>query len=241
MDIIILTVISFLTSGFTAVVGIGGGFLLLTVMVDFLPPMALIPVHAFIQVCSNASRAALDFSHVSWPIVKRHAIGVAIGGVLGSLSISIFPFDYLVIILGSFVLLMTWSPYDPRKSKPHGTMLIMGAGQTYLSFFLGATGPLSYPLLLRRALSRHEIVVTHAVTMISMHAVKLLGYGFQAAPITPYLGHMLAMSVAAILGSFVGKKFRHKVSENHFRHIAKGLLTILSLRMILKHFFPQIP
>ncbi len=241
MDLLILTVISFLTSGFTAVVGIGGGFILLTIMVDFLPPIALIPIHGFIQLSSNASRAALDPTHIKWDIVKRHAIGVVIGATIGALSISIFPFEYLPIVLGLFVLLMTWSPYDPRTRKSQGTMLWVGAGQTYLSFFVGATGPMSYPLLLRRALDRHEIVVTHAVTMVCMHLSKVIGYGTQNAALLDYWDFMVAMSIAAVLGSFAGKRFRHHVSENRFRWTAKVLLTVLSVRLILKFFIPEIP
>ncbi len=241
MDILLLALMALITSAFTAVVGIGGGFLLLVFMVDFFPPMLLIPVHGFIQLSSNASRAFFDLSHVKWEIVKRHAIGATLGGLLGSLSVSIFPFDYLPLVLGSFVLFMTWRPYDPRKSRPHGTMLWMGAGQTYLSFFVGATGPLSYPLLLRRALTRHEIVTTHASMMVVMHLIKVVGYGTQGPALLGYWDFMLSMSVGAILGSYIGKGFRGKVSEKAFSWIAKGLLTMVSLRMLLKFFLPQIP
>ena len=40
-----LVVLSFITSMLTAAVGIGGGLLMLTVMVSFLPPIIVLPVH----------------------------------------------------------------------------------------------------------------------------------------------------------------------------------------------------
>ena len=48
--------ISFLTSLITAAFGIGGGVVMIAVLASILPPAALIPVHAVVQVGSNAGR-----------------------------------------------------------------------------------------------------------------------------------------------------------------------------------------
>jgi len=54
-----LVALSFFTSMLTATIGIGGGLLILTVMVSFLPPFVVLPVHGVIQLGSNGGRMAL--------------------------------------------------------------------------------------------------------------------------------------------------------------------------------------
>ena len=54
-----LVALSFFASMLTAAIGIGGGLLMLTVMVSFLPPFVVLPVHGVIQLGSNGGRMAL--------------------------------------------------------------------------------------------------------------------------------------------------------------------------------------
>ena len=54
-----LVALSLFTSMLTAAIGIGGGLLMLTVMVSFLPPIVVLPVHGVIQLGSNSGRMAL--------------------------------------------------------------------------------------------------------------------------------------------------------------------------------------
>ena len=56
---IILIVVSYFTSALTAIVGVGGGIFLIGVMASFLSPAIVIPIHATVQLGSNAGRAAL--------------------------------------------------------------------------------------------------------------------------------------------------------------------------------------
>ena len=74
-----LVVLSFLTSMLTAAVGIGGGLLMLTVMVSFLPPIIVLPVHGVIQLGSNGGRMAVMRQHVDWRIWGFFAIVQSLG------------------------------------------------------------------------------------------------------------------------------------------------------------------
>ena len=77
-----LVALSFFTSMLTAAIGIGGGLLMLTVMVSFLPPIVVLPVHGVIQLGSNSSRMALMRRHVDWRIWGFFAIGSILGIIL---------------------------------------------------------------------------------------------------------------------------------------------------------------
>ena len=59
-----LVALSFFTSALTAAVGIGGGLIMLTVMVSFLPPIIVLPVHGVIQMGSNGGRMTVMRQYV---------------------------------------------------------------------------------------------------------------------------------------------------------------------------------
>ena len=53
-----LVPLALLTSTIAATLGMGGGVILIAVMPGFVPPAAIIPIHAVTQLASNLSRAA---------------------------------------------------------------------------------------------------------------------------------------------------------------------------------------
>lgn len=233
VELFIFAVAAVFTSAVTALVGLGGGIMLLAVLIIFIPVEVAIPVHGVAQWVSNISRTAFGFSHVRWELVWRFAVGALIGAVMGTLAIPYIPFEYLPILLGLFILVMTWWSHDVKSAKPHGTFFTLGIVQTALSFFLGATGPLAYPLLLRRNLDRHAVAVTAGAMISFMHLGKVIGYAIQGAPIAHYAVAIGVMALGVIGGSFVGTRLRHRLPETAFRIAAKALLTILAVRMIL--------
>jgi uncharacterized membrane protein YfcA len=102
-----LIAVTFLTSSITAVVGLGGGMILLALMPDFLPPQAVIPVHGLVQITSNVSRALLRLRHVEWRLVRDYAAGAVVGVLLGSRLVPLFAWENLPLVLGAFILLFT--------------------------------------------------------------------------------------------------------------------------------------
>ena len=78
-----LVPIVFLTSSLTAVIGMGGGVLLITLMPGLVPPAAIIPVHACTQLASNVSRAAFGWRAIDPTIIPAFTIGAVAGAWLG--------------------------------------------------------------------------------------------------------------------------------------------------------------
>ena len=82
----ILFGVSFVASLITAAFGIGGGVVMIAVLASLLNPAALIPVHAVVQVGSNAGRAWIMRAHIDWPVwgifLIGTVVGVAVGGVI---------------------------------------------------------------------------------------------------------------------------------------------------------------
>ncbi|MCZ6822564.1 MAG: TSUP family transporter, partial [Deltaproteobacteria bacterium] len=74
MELAVLCVAAFLASILSAVVGMAGGIVLLTVMLLYFEPLIAIPLHGVIQLASNGSRSFIQRAHVRWDLVWRYGI-----------------------------------------------------------------------------------------------------------------------------------------------------------------------
>ena len=72
--IAILVAVALATSILSAVVGMAGGIVLLSVMLLFLEPLVAIPLHGVIQLVSNSSRTIIQRRHVRWSIIGSYCV-----------------------------------------------------------------------------------------------------------------------------------------------------------------------
>ena len=235
MDLVLLSIAALLTSAMTAVIGQGGGLVLMPILVGAVPSSALIPVHGFIQTMSNGSRALLNISHVHWPTLKPILLGIVIGSLFVLPFISMLNWEWMQAFIGVFILYLTWgNGIQISRLKLNGGfgLFTLGAIQGSLGMVVGATGPLGSALLLRRGLLKDQIVATNAVIMLATHVVKVMLFIGVGIALWSYWPLLLCMSVAAIIGSYLGNFLRGRISEPLFRKLFKVLLTVLALRMI---------
>ena len=236
METLFLIGFSFLTSAFTATIGLGGGVMLIAVMPGLVPAAAIIPVHGAVQLASNSSRVLFGLSHVQWRIFWPFIVGAVVGAFFGSHVIVRLTPAHLPVFLGFFILLVTWVRVPGRAFRLPGYFAILGAAQMVLSLFVGVTGPLTNAFLLREDLPKDRLAVTNGMLMTATHLLKILVFGFVGFAFAPYLPLIAGMIVAVTLGSYAGTRLRGRLSETLFRVVFKGLVTVLALRMIINAF-----
>ena len=234
MDALFLVFASFFTSALTAVLGVGGGMLLISLMPGALPIAAIVPVHGAVQLVSNTSRVLMGIRHIEWSIFWPFLGGAAVGAWAGAPLVQNIPTQYMPLLLGIFILVFTWLPKREKPFRLPGHFALMGGTQTFLALFVGVSGPLTNAFLLRENLPRDRLVVTHGLLMTATHALKLLAFGFMGFAFAPYVSLIAAMSVSVTLGSYAGTLLRGRVPEKVFRTLLKALITALALRMILQ-------
>jgi len=237
MQSLLLIVLAFLTSAFNAVVGIGGGVLLIAVLTTLLPASAIVPIHGIVQLASNASRNLFSIKHTDWSIMPAFFAGASVGLIVGARAVVYFPVQYLPLVLGLFILLITWMPDFLNKRLLRGNFLFLGFMQGSLTLLLGATGPLNIPFLLRKNLDRNSVIATHGFLMTFIHLAKIVTYGLLGFSFTRYIPLIGGMVVAVTAGSYLGTKYRNRIPEQSARLLLKVLVTVLSLGMIAKVLF----
>jgi uncharacterized membrane protein YfcA len=228
-----LIVFSFFSSLLSAVTGVGGGMLLISIMPGFMPITAVIPVHGLVQFSSNASRALFAFRAIDRQVMTSYVLGAATGAAVGSRLVVALPSEWLPLLLAAFILIVTWTPAARASRRLPGKFFVLGWVQTFLSLFVGATGPLGPPVLLREGFRRDRLVATEAAFMSCCHLLKVLTFGLLGFVFRPYVILLVAMIGAVIFGSWVGTLLRPRLPENIFRVTVRIIITVLAMRMIV--------
>src|SRR5690554_7303946 len=170
-----LIMVSAMTSAITASLGIGGGVLLLAIMAVVMPPAAIIPVHGMVQLGSNLSRASMTLRHINLRLILWFAPGALLGAWLGSLFLVELPLALVQLCIAAFILLLCWGSPIPRIATSAVGTLVAAAITTFISLFVGATGPLVAALVRRRQKGeRFSTVATFAAAMCLQHAPKAI-------------------------------------------------------------------
>jgi uncharacterized membrane protein YfcA len=235
-----LAAIALATSALTAVLGLGGGIVLLAVMLLWLPPLVAIPLHAAIQIFSNASRTVIQREHVAWPLLARYAIPLLPAGIVGLVCASALPASALEAAIGVFVLVATWWPralllgFDPARISAGKRFWLMGALIGFLNPAVGATGPLQGPFFLDLGLSRQGVVGTFAACQTLGHAAKLLLFGAAGFAFLPHLAPLAALAAVVVVGTWLGSRLLDRVDERSFGWLYRSVLTAVALYLVVR-------
>ena len=234
-----LGALAFATSLMTAVVGLGGGIVLLTVMLLWFDPLVAIPLHGAVQVVSNSSRAYIHRRHVDAGILARFAVLLLPAGIAGLLLAQELPAEGIVLAIGVFVLLATWAPrvllfgMHPDRLHPRRRFYALGGVIGFLNVTIGATGPLQGPFFLNLGLRRQAVVGNFAACQTTGHLVKIALFGAAGFAFGSYVWPLLALAGCVIAGTWVGSLLLERVNERAFTWIYRGVLTAVALRLVL--------
>jgi uncharacterized membrane protein YfcA len=230
---LLLVPIVFFTSCLAAVMGMGGGILLIAVMPGLVPAAVILPLHAGVQLASNVSRAAFGWRDIDPGIIPAFLVGAVVGAWLGSEVYQSLNMHWLPALIGMLILVFIWLPLPRLSGGGQWSLALLGFYQTGLGMLAGATGPVGAAVLLRRNTGRDWLVVNTAVYMSLNHAIRLVAFlviGFGFAPWWELLSGMI---VAGVFGSWVGTRLRGFVPQLDFQRLFRWMVTLLALRLLV--------
>lgn len=240
----LLCAVAFATAVLSAVVGMAGGITLLAVMLLWIEPLVAIPLHGWIQLASNGSRAGIQRRHVDRGILLRFSALLLPAAAVGLALVHAIPADGLRAAIGAFVLLATWRPRwlllgrHPERLAPGPRFVALGAGSGVLNMTVGATGPLIAPFFLGLGLSRQALVGTKAACQAAGHLAKVALFGVGGFALGPWLPLLAAAMAATFAGTWVGSRVLERVSEPAFEMLYKAVLTLVALRLVGEELLP---
>ena len=248
-QLIILIFSAFITSAISAVLGMGGGIILLGIMAIIIPEgYMVIALHGMIQLFSNTTRTYIFRKHIKKNVMKDFGIGALIGASISGLIIFLLillynvesanqiKVDFLKPIIGIFII---WYLFlkGPKKSKELTSFIKVGGISGISSIFVGATGPLIAPFFLNSNFKKENIIANKAAGQMITHLTKipLFIYFFNVTYIREY-SILLPLIFSVYIGTNLGKKLLSFIPEKTFKMLFKICLTVIAVRLIIGEF-----
>lgn len=216
----------------TTALGAGGGLLVLVILAQWLPPAALVPVHGMVQLGANLGRLGLAWRDVQWPVVGAFAPGALVGAWLASQVLVTLPETLWLALIGGFVLVLAWLPRLPAALISLPGVVIAAGATTFLSLFVGATGPLVAAFIRQMDKSRFETVSTFAACMAIQHAPKAVAFGALGFAMREWLGFVALLMASTVIGNLVGMRLLDRLADRRFHWLLKLVLSILAARLL---------
>ena len=234
---IILVAVAFLVAIWNTTVGPSGALTFAT-MATVLPPAAVIPIHAVTEAASSAIRLLALRRFVDWSVVLPFVIGGLVGFGIGMplLAVMVSSEDWLLIILGIFILMVTWMPITGFGRKQGPMVTTYGAVSSFLTLFVGATGALVSATVGRCHHDHRRVIGTSSGCMLYQHALKIPIFGFLGFSFGAYAPLMLSLIAATVIGTTIGKRLLIAIPSDIIRPIFKGVITILALNLLWRGF-----
>ena len=219
------------TACISGIFGMAGGMIFMGIIASLMGVAEAMVVHGVVQSVSNSSRAWLLRPDIRWDILSYTLLGAL--PAIGLLAMIAFVPNKatLFIVLGllPFILWLPKGLFQGDAAKPAHAVLC-GAMVMGLNLSAGVAGPALDFFYVKTALTRKEIVATKAVTMFASHIVKIIYFGLPliaAVGLTtlPPLWVFAAAVPCIILGTYIGTRVLHRLSDFHFKSYTKYLVT----------------
>ena len=246
MELTILILSAFITSSISAVIGMGGGIILLGIMATIIPEgYMVIALHGVIQLVSNTTRTYVFRKNINKKIVLEFFNGVLIGASISVVLIILFinfykvesaneiKIEFLKPIIGMFIIWYLFLKKN-RKRQALKSFVPVGAISGLSSIFIGATGPLIAPFFLNRNLHKEDIIANKAASQMITHLTKIpiFIYFFNVDYLNK-IDILLPLTISVFLGTYFGRKILTFIPEKRFKIIFKVSLLIIANRLVL--------
>ncbi len=234
--IVLLTIAAVIASGISAVVGMAGGIVLLSIMTFFLDLSVIVPIHGIVQLVSNSTRSLSLYKDIHMKIFLPSLVGWPLG-TLASVYVlkSISNREIFYFLIAALIFYTVFKPKKlPALKIPFWSYSILTFIAGLLNPIIGATGPMLGPFFLRPDLDKQQVVATKAATQTVGHFLKIPAFLYLGFDYLNYWLLTLCMVVAVVIGTRLGVRILRGISEKSFRLIFKTALLIAAVRILYK-------
>lgn len=249
MDILLICAVAFSASVLTFFSGYGLGTILLPVFTLFFPVELAIAMTAVVHLLNNLFKVILVGSNVNVQVLLRFGIPSVIASFLGALLLTrlsgldplgsyqvglkvfeISPMKLTIGIVLLFFALLEWFPGMLKIGRSKGVLLTGGLLSGFFGGLTGNQGALRSAFLIRADLSREAFIATGVVIACLVDVARLFIYSGRMNVLDRNVeyGIVLAASLAAFAGAFLGNRLLRKITLKSLQLIVTLLLIIYS-------------
>jgi len=224
------------SAALTALVGFGGGTILIGVLLLFMPPAVAIPFHGLVQLFSNGWRVILFRKHIGWHLAWRFTLLLPLGIILGLWFFQGLGKEMIQLLIGLTVVFALFARNLKgvrHKDLPTSAFIPLGLVMGILNMIVGVVAPLMGVLVVRKELNKEAMIGTLGFFALSGHVFKVAAFGWAGFHFEDHIPALAIMVPSVMVGGVLGKWLLGKVDEKFFRVFFQGLLILLSLKLII--------
>ena len=239
IDLPVLGAAALLSAFIGSVAGSGGSTVLLPVLVLYFGIRDAVPIITIANLSANLSRSVINRGEIVYPVVGWFTLGTVPASVLGAWLFTATPPEILTRLLGGLLIsLVVWRRVrqlglSPPRSRPAAWFLPLGTLFGFLEGLMGSVGPLMAPFFLAHGLMRGAYIGTDAFVTSVMQAIKLGVFGGARLVGPGILAAGLTLVPFMVLGTMLGKKMLHRVSDSVFSILLELVLVAAGLNFLI--------
>lgn len=216
--------------------GSGAAFASSAVLALVLPPTAALGIMLPLLMLIDVVALPSFWRKWSWPDARLLVLGSMPGVALGVALFSVANDDVLRLLIGTvalgFVLWRLWPGARLSRVTTSWAGAIAGAVAGFTSFVSHAGGPPVAVYLLSRGLDKTTYQATTVLLFWIINIAKAIPYGFLGVFTVETLMADLWLIPFAIVGTWLGVKAHHMVSERAFFALTYVMLTLTGTKLI---------
>lgn len=253
MEIFVISIAALFASGLTLFSGFGLGTLLMPVVAIFFPVEIAIAITAMVHLANNVFKVALLGKQANSSVLLSFGIPAVAFAFLGALLLgwlSGFPpiFEYamfgkqmrvspLKLTVGILILTFVMLELSPGFSSLALDKKYLPYGGVISGFFGGLSGhqgAFRSMFLLKAGLGKEEFVATGVMlaVMVDMSRMVIYGWEMTAQHHAVQWPLVIAASVSAFVGAYVGSKLLKKITIRSIQLVVSALLGVVSLGLM---------
>lgn len=250
MDYLLICVTAFLGAGLTFFSGFGLGTLLTPVFAIFFPIDIAIVLTAIVHFFNNIFKLILVGKHVDKNIILRFGVPAILFALLGAYFLSylsdsqvfmqydlwgkvhkITPLKLIIALLLIVFSLFEIVPKLANLKFNEKYMILGGALSGFFGGLSGNQGALRSAFLLRANLSKEAFIATGVVIACMIDVSRLTIYSKGIVAVSSQLNYnlLLAATLSAFVGAYLGNKFLKKITIQTLQYIVAFMLMLFSI------------
>ncbi|PLX68961.1 MAG: hypothetical protein C0603_04555 [Denitrovibrio sp.] len=233
-DILIITVMSFISGTVTAALGFGAGLVLTPLLTFLMPIKQALAVSALVFLVTSASKAYIYRKEIVKRVYVKGLSMSIMGLVVGGFSVSVINPFYLEKFLGLALLYFAVNAIrrkDETKSLiPSFMFPVMGG---FMSIMTHAGGAFFFKYCRLNSLDRMQTVGTLAGVHFTLNIMKAIFFTVSGFAASSYIYTLIPAYIASIAGTNLGRYIlKNHLDEDLFAKGVGALLIILSFKFL---------
>jgi uncharacterized membrane protein YfcA len=217
--------------------GFGSSILFVPIASMFFDFKIVLGITAVFHVFSNLSKIGMFRKGIDKNIVLKLGIPAVILVIIGALLTTYIPqktteliMSFILVFLAIFLLLN--QRFALKKTNTN--LYLGGAISGFLAGLIGTGGAIRGLTLIAFSLEKNIFIATSAVIDLGVDSSRAVVYIANGYFLKEHLILLPFLILISLLGTWLGKKILNYTSQNVFRYVVLGVVTITAIVQIIK-------